>query len=66
MAWYLVKHRHNFTLPLYEKMLLQRISEPAKENLTGRWMELHYEELRNLCLSRNVIGMIIIRNERDM
>jgi hypothetical protein len=29
-------------------------------------MELHYEELRNLCLSRNVIGMIIIRNERDM
>jgi hypothetical protein len=41
-----------------QKRVLWRIFGPSRDGVTGGWIKLHKEELRNLYSSQNIISMI--------
>jgi hypothetical protein len=43
---------------LFEKRVLRRIFGLKRDEVTGGWRTLHYEELRNLYSSPSIIRMI--------
>jgi hypothetical protein len=45
--------------------MLRRIFEPKRDEVTGGWRKLHYEELHNLCSSQSIIRMIKSRRMRS-
>jgi hypothetical protein len=75
MAWYLFKHRDNFTLPpsrawqLSSRVLgnrvLRRTFGPKREEVTGGWRRLHNEELHNLDATPDTVGLSKLRRMRS-
>jgi hypothetical protein len=54
------------TLMVFENRVLRGIHEPKREDVTGRWRNLHNEELHNLYPSQNIIRAVKLRKMRWM
>jgi len=46
--------REECRLRVFKNMVLRRIFEPKREEVTGEWRKLHNEELNNLYSSPNI------------
>jgi hypothetical protein len=56
-AWFVIlkeEHRHR----VLENLVLMRILGPNRDEVTGGWIKLHNEELRDLYSSPSIIRMI--------
>jgi hypothetical protein len=49
---------------VFEKRVLRRIFGPKRDEVTGEWIKLHNEELRNLYSSPSIIRIIKSRRMR--
>jgi hypothetical protein len=49
---------------VFENRVLRRIFGPKRDEVTGDWRKLHYEELHNVHSSPNIIRMIKSRRIR--
>jgi hypothetical protein len=49
---------------VFENRVLRRIFEPKRDEATGEWRRLHYEELNDLYSSPNIIRVIKSRKMR--
>jgi hypothetical protein len=56
--------REEHRLRVFENKVLRRIFGPRRDEVTGGWGRLHYEELHNLYSSPSIIGMIKSRRMR--
>ena len=45
-------------LRVFENRVLRRIFEPNRDEVTGEWRKLHYEELNDLYCSPNIVRVI--------
>ena len=43
---------------MFENMVLRRIFEPKRDEVTGEWRRLHKEELNDLYSSHNIVRVI--------
>jgi cell division protein FtsL len=50
--------REERTLREFENRMLRRIFGPKRDEVTGEWRELHYEEFNDLYWSSNIVQMI--------
>jgi hypothetical protein len=50
--------REEQRMRVFENRVVRRIFRPKRDNVTGEWMKLHNEELRNLYLFPNIIKQI--------
>jgi hypothetical protein len=50
--------REEHRLGVFENRVLRRICGPKRDEVTGRWRNLHNEEPHNLYYSQNTIRMI--------
>ena len=50
--------REERKLRVFENMVLRRIFEPRRDEVTGEWKRLHYEELNDLYTSPNIVRLI--------
>jgi hypothetical protein len=50
--------REERRLRVLENRALRRIFEPKRDQITGKWRKLHYEELNDLYSSPNIVRMI--------
>jgi hypothetical protein len=53
--------REEHRLRVFENMMLRKTFGPKRDEVTGDWRKLHYEELHNLYSSPNIIRMITLR-----
>jgi len=58
----MLKEEHR--LRVFEKRVLRRIFGPKRDEVTGEWRKLHYDELNNLYFSPNVVRVIKSRRMR--
>jgi hypothetical protein len=56
--------REEHRLRVVENRVLRRIFGLKRDEVTGGWRKLHYEEIRNLYSSPNKIRMIMSRRRR--
>jgi hypothetical protein len=56
--------REEHRLKIFENRVLKRIFGPKRDEVTGGWRKLRYEELHNLYSSPNIIRMIKSRRMR--
>jgi hypothetical protein len=49
---------------VFENRVLRRIFGPKRDEVTGEWRKLHYEELRDLYSSPSIIRIIKSRRMR--
>jgi len=56
--------REERKLRVFENMVLRRIFEPRRDEVTGEWRRLHDEELNDLCSSPNIVRVIKLRRMR--
>jgi len=49
---------------VFENMVLRRIFEPRRDEVTGEWRRLHNEELNDLYSSPNIVRVIKWRRMR--
>ena len=66
VAWYgcetwSLTLREEHRLRVFENRVLRRIFGPKKDEVTGEWRKLHYEDLSDLYCSPNIILMIKLR-----
>ena len=54
----------SLTLRVFENMVLRRIFEPRRDEVTGDWRRLHNEELNDLFSSPNMVRVIKSRRMR--
>jgi hypothetical protein len=47
--------REEHRLKVFENRVLRRIFGPKREEVTGKWMKMHNEELHNLYSSQDII-----------
>jgi hypothetical protein len=45
-------------LKVFENRVLRRIFGPKRDEVTGEWRKLHYEELRDLYSSPSIIRIL--------
>jgi hypothetical protein len=53
--------REQHTLRVFENRVLRRILGPKRDQVTGGWVKLHNEELRDLYSSSSIIRSIKLR-----
>jgi hypothetical protein len=51
-------------LRVFENRVLRRIFGPKRDEVTGKWMKSHNEELHNLCSSPDIIRQVKSRRMR--
>jgi hypothetical protein len=51
-------------LEVFENRLLRRIFGPRRDEVTGKWRKLHYEELHDLYSSPSIIRILKARRIR--
>ena len=51
-------------LRVFENRVLRRIFGPKRDEVTGKWMELHNEELNDLYCLLNIVGVVKSRRTR--
>jgi hypothetical protein len=56
--------REDWKLRVFENMVLRRIFEPRRDEVTGEWRRLHNEELNGLYSSPNIVRVIKSRRMR--
>jgi len=56
--------REERKLRVFENMVLRRIFEPRRDEVTGEWRRLHNEELNDLCSLPNTVRVIKSRRMR--
>ena len=56
--------REERRLRVFEKRVLRRIFEPKRDEVTGKWIELHKEELKGLHCSPNIVRVTKSRRTR--
>jgi hypothetical protein len=56
--------REQHRLRVFENMVLRRIFEPKRDEVTGEWRKLHSEEIHILYSSQNIITQIKSRRMR--
>jgi len=56
--------REERRLRVFENRVLRRIFGPKRDEVTGEWRRLHYEELNDLYSSPNINRMIKSRTMR--
>jgi hypothetical protein len=56
--------REERRLRVFEDRVLRRIFGPKRDEVTGEWRKLHYEELNDQCFSPNIIRAIKSRGIR--
>jgi hypothetical protein len=56
--------REDSKLRVFENRVLRRIFDPKRDEVTGEWRKLHYEELSDLYCSTNIIWVIRSRRMR--
>jgi hypothetical protein len=56
--------REEHRLRVFENRVLRRIFEPEREEVTGEWGKLHYEELNDLYSSPTIVWVIKSRRVR--
>ena len=56
--------REERKLRVFENMVLRRIFEPRRDEVTGEWRRLHNEELNDLYSSPNIVRVIKWRRMR--
>ena len=56
--------REETKLRVFENMVLRRIFEPRRDEVTGQWRRLHNEELNDLYCSPNIVRVIKWRRMR--
>jgi len=56
--------REERKLRVFENMVLRRIFEPRRDELTGEWSRLHNEELNDLYCSSDIVRVIKSRRMR--
>jgi hypothetical protein len=56
--------REEHSLRVFEKRVLRKIFGPKRNEVTGGWRKLHYEELHNLYCSPSIIRIIKSRRMR--
>jgi len=56
--------REESKLRVFENMVLRRIFGPRRDEVTGEWRRLHYEELNDLYSSPNIVRVIKWRRMR--
>jgi hypothetical protein len=52
------------TLRVFEWRMLKRIFGPKRDGVTGEWMKLHNEKLRDLYSSQSIIRIIKLSRMR--
>ena len=61
---WLLTLREERKLRVFENMVLGRIFGPRRDEVTGEWRRLHYEELNDLYSSPNIVRVIKSRRMR--
>jgi hypothetical protein len=56
--------REEYRMRVFENRFLRRMFRPKKDEVIGDRRKLHNEDLRNLCSSPNIIGMVTCRRMR--
>jgi hypothetical protein len=56
--------REEHRLRVFENRVLRRIFGPKRDEVTGEWRKLHYEELHDLYSSPSIIRIIKSRRMR--
>jgi uncharacterized membrane protein len=56
--------REERRLRVFEKRVLRRIFGPKRDDVTGEWRKLHYEELNNPYFLPNIVRVIKSRRMR--
>ena len=56
--------RQERKLRVFENMVLRRIFEPRRDEVSGEWKRLHNEELNDLYSSPNIVRVIKWRRMR--
>ena len=49
---------------MFENMVLRRIFGPRRDEVTGEWRRLHYEDINDLYSSPNIVWVIKSRRMR--